>query len=131
MNKEIFIEKIKNALEERNIPHRNNFESVAFVNPHDNNDGELTINGAQIEQTKINYKFYNIDVQKLQKESRQTIIKEIKSQYPGIIFFFCGSEENASKTIDFENNFIVIENENFCTAVDLCGDINAYIKTLL
>ena len=137
MNKKEFSEKIMKVLEERKIPNREKFNSKAFMYPSDPTDGELTIIGAQFivvlaQQADLNYKFYKIDEENLKTQSRNEIIKQIKSQYPEIIFFICDlNNENEARTIDTENNMLVFDNESFDAAVDLCGGIDAYIKTML
>lgn len=137
MNKKEFSEKIMKVLEDKKVSSRNNFTSKAFVAPLDEVDGELTIVGAQLtavlsEQANVKYQFYKIEDEYLKEENRKEFIKQIKKQYPGIIFFICHSnKEDESRTIDTENNLMVVDNENFDAAVDLCGGINSYIKTMM
>lgn len=137
MNKKEFTDKIMKVLEDKKISSRNNFRSKAFVEPENDSDGELTIVGAQLttvlsEQADVKYKFYKIDDEYLSSQNRSEFIKQVKEQYPGIIFFICHSDkEDESRTIDTENNLMVIDNDNFDAAVELCGGINAYIKTML
>ena len=137
MNKQEYIKRISDLLEQRKTNRRENFTAKSFANPLDENDGELTIAGAQItvvlsEQTNIKYQFYKIDEKYLKNGNRQVFIDKIKQQYPGILFFVCNvDDDNESKTIDTENNFMVIDNKDFDASVELCGDVNAYIKTML
>ena len=137
MNKKEFSEKIMKVLEDKKVSSRNNFTSKAFVAPLDEVDGELTIVGAQLtavlsEQANVKYQFYKIEDEYLKEENRKEFIKKKKKQYPGIIFFICHSnKEDESRTIDTENNLMVVDNENFDAAVDLCGGINSYIKTMM
>ena len=137
MDKKTFFEKITKILESRKTKGRENFIMRAFVDPFDENSGELTINGAQItvvlsEQANLKYNFYRVDEGYLKGENRAAVVKQIKEQYPGIIFFACNADnDNESRTIDTENNLMVVENKDFDAAVDLCGGINQYIKTML
>lgn len=137
MNKQEYIKRISDLLEQRKTNKRENFTAKSFANPLDENDGELTITGAQItvvlsEQANIKYKFYKINEEYLKNGNRQNFIDKIKQQYPGILFFVCNVDnDNESKTIDTENNFMVIDNKDFDASVELCGDVNAYIKTML
>lgn len=137
MNKLDFIKRMSDVLEKRKANRRENFVPKSFVDPLNDEDGELTITGAQItvvlsDQANVNYKFYKVDEQYLKGQNRQNIISQIKKQYPGAIFFACCADnDNESKTIDTENNFMIIDNANFEAAVDLCGGIDSYIKTML
>lgn len=137
MNKAEYIKKMTDVLETRKVNKRENFVPKSFVKPLDENDGELTADGARLavvlsEQANVKYKFYKVDEEYLKGNNRKVFIRNIKAQYPEIIFFACDVDnDNESKTIDTENNFIVIDNDGFDATVDLCGDINAYIKTML
>lgn len=135
MNKKIFIEKVTEELEKRKIPNRANFLSKSFTIPNDENDGEMTLIGAQIavvlaDSIKLKYKFYKIDEKFLQNDSRKEFVQKVKEQYPGIIFYVCGDSQDSAKTIDTENNMIIIDNDDFDTAIELCGNINKFIETM-
>ena len=137
MNKETLIEKITQELEKRKIANRDNFLTKSFVYPVSESDGEMTINGAQIvvvlsESTGIKYKLYKIEDSVMSKIGRVNFIQKLKAQYPGIIFFICNdADSETSKTIDTENNMIVVENEDFDAATELCGDVNKFVETML
>ena len=137
MNKSEYIKKISDTLEKRKTNKRENFIARAFENPLNEEDGELTLAGAQItvvlsDQADVKYEFYKVDEEYLKNGNRQKFIDQIKKQYPGIIFFVCNVDnDNESKTIDTENNFMVVDKPDFNAAVELCGGINAYIKTML
>ena len=137
MNKQEYIKRISDLLEQRKTNRRENFIARSFINPLDETDGELTITGAQItvvlsEQANVKYRFYKVDEEYLKNGNRQVFIDKIKKQYPGIIFFVCNVDnDNESKTIDTENNCMVVDNNDFDASVELCGNINAYIKTMM
>lgn len=138
MNRKTFSEKIMAQLEEKKIPNRANFTVKVFANPEDETDGELRLNGAQMTAVlsaiaDIKYKFYQVDENILKDGGRQKVIQALKSQYPGIIFFICGdgTNDNEPKTIDTENNMIVVDNEDFDAAVELCGGASNYLETMI
>lgn len=138
MNRKTFSEKIMAQLEEKKIPNRANFTVKVFANPEDETDGELRLNGAQMTAVlsaiaDIKYKFYQVNEDILKNGGREKIIKNLKSQYPGIIFFICGdgSTDNEPKTIDTENNLIVVDNDDFDAAVELCGGASNYLETMM
>ena len=137
MSKKTFIEKVTEELEKRKISNRSNFLSKSFVNPHDDNDGEMTLVGSQIsvvlaDSIDLKYKFYKIDVNFLKDDLRDGLIQKIKAQYPGIIFYICDCDsKNSTKTIDTENNMIVFDNEDFDAAVELCGGVDKFFETML
>lgn len=138
MNRKTFSEKIMALLEEKKIPNRANFTVKVFANPEDETDGELRLNGAQMTAVlsvvaDIKYKFYQVNEDILKNGGREKVIKSLKSQYPGIIFFICGdgSNDNEPKTIDTENNLIVVDNDDFDAAVELCGGASNYLETMI
>lgn len=138
MNRKTFSEKIMAQLEEKKIPNRANFTVKVFANPEDETDGELRLNGAQMTAVlsaiaDIKYKFYQVNEDILKNGGREKVIKSLKSQYPGIIFFICGdgSTDNEPKTIDTENNLIVVDNDDFDAAVELCGGVSNYLETMI
>lgn len=138
MNRKTFSEKIMALLEEKKIPNRANFTVKVFANPEDETDGELRLNGAQMTAVlsvvaDIKYKFYQVNEDILKNGGREKVIKSLKSQYPGIIFFICGdgSTDNEPKTIDTENNLIVVDNDDFDAAVELCGGASNYLETMI
>ena len=138
MNRKTFSEKIMALLEEKKIPNRANFTVKVFANPEDETDGELRLNGAQMTAVlsvvaDIKYKFYQVNEDILKNGGREKVIKSLKSQYPGIIFFICGdgSSDNEPKTIDTENNLIVVDNDDFDAAVELCGGASNYLETMM
>lgn len=138
MNRKTFSEKIMALLEEKKIPNRANFTVKVFANPEDETDGELRLNGAQMTAVlsvvaDIKYKFYQVNEDILKNGGREKVIKSLKSQYPGIIFFICGdgSSDNEPKTIDTENNLIVVDNDDFDAAVELCGGASNYLETMI
>lgn len=138
MNRKTFSEKIMAQLEEKKIPNRANFTVKVFANPEDETDGELRLNGAQMTAVlsaiaDIKYKFYQVNEDILKDGGREKVIKSLKSQYPGIIFFICGdgSTDGEPKTIDTENNLIVVDNDDFDAAVELCGGASNYLETMI
>lgn len=136
MNKKVFIEKIKEELEKRKIPNRDNFLSKSFAAPNNNDDGEMTLVGAQIavvlaDSIKLKYKFYKIDEKFLQNDLKNKFVEKIKEQYPGIIFYVCDMSQDSARTIDTENNMIIVDNENFDVTTELYGDVNKLIETML
>ena len=133
MTKQELTQKIMTELDKRKTAHRERFTSKAFIDPNNQEDGEMTINGVQIvvvlsQSVGIPYKFYKIDDSFLDNR-RQEIVDKIKKDYPEILFYIC-DPKNSSKTIDTENNMIVIDNDNFDTVVDLCGGINRFLETM-
>jgi len=136
MNRQELVEKMLAEFESMKVKGRENFLVKGFSYPEDKEDGELTLAGAQMvvvcaDSIGIKYTFYKINDEFLEKDKRDKLIKTLKEQYPGMIFFVCAHDNVSSRTIDTENNFMVIDNNGFDVAAELCGDVNKLLETML